>query len=129
MKKEDTMELDKILRLTEAGFTKEDIMSMIKENEPQKAENEPENGKEEIVKESPKKESPKEETKKDEGSNIQEEYVQTMKEMAEEFKKIRDDLKRNALAQYDEQIADPVAQGQKVLAKIIDPPVKAKKKG
>ena len=107
------MNLDKILTLLEAGFTKDEIMSMEKENGQEKAQKEPE--------------TEKEEAKKDEGSSIQEDYVKSMKEMTEEIRKIASDLKKSNLAGYDSQILDPVSQGQKVLAKIIDPPVKAKK--
>ena len=119
------MNLDKILTLLEAGFTKDEIMSMEKENGQEKAQKEPETEKEEAKKE----EQPtgKEEAKKDEGSSIQEDYVKSMKEMTEEIRKIASDLKKSNLAGYDSQILDPVSQGQKVLAKIIDPPVKAKK--
>ena len=125
MEKEDTMKLDKILTLLEAGFTKDEILSMEKENEPQEAQKEPEIKKDEISKDEPKKD----EVLKDEGFEIREDYLKTMKEMTDEFKKIRDDLKKSALSGYDQQISDPISEGQKVLAKIIDPPARAKKKG
>ena len=119
------MNLDKILTLLEAGFTKDEIMSMEKENGQEKAQKEPETEKEEAKKEE--QLTGKEEAKKDEGSSIQEDYVKSMKEMTEEIRKIASDLKKSNLANYDSPIPDPVSQGQKVLAKIIDPPVKAKK--
>lgn len=124
------MNLDKILTLLEAGFTKDEIMSMEKENKPQEAQNEPEIKKDESKKEEVSKTEPvKDEVVKDEGSDIREDYLKTMKEMTDEFKKIRDDLKKSALSGYDQQISDPISEGQKVLAKIIDPPTRAKKKG
>ena len=45
-----------------------------------------------------------------------------MKDITDEFKKIRDDLRRSALISDGTQITDPLAESRKVLASIIDPP-------
>ena len=102
--------LDKIIKLVEAGFSKEEITAMVSPKvQPEQQE--------------PVKEEPKEETElPKEEKPVQEEYLQTMKDITEEFKKVRDDLRRSALISDSSQIADPLEESRKVLASIIDPP-------
>lgn len=101
--------LDKILKLVEAGYTKDEISSLLNpEIRPEPASLEPE------IKEEP--EEPKEQLPD------QSEYIAAMKDITDEFKKIRDDLRRSALISDGTQIADPLEESRKVLASIIDPP-------
>ena len=106
--------LDKIFRLVEAGYTKEEINSMLH----------PEQKPEDHPKEEP-KEKPKEEVKEED--NPQENYISVMKDITEEFKKVRDELRRSALMSDGFEIKDPLEESRKVLASIIDPPTKERK--
>ena len=101
--------LDKILKLVEAGYTKDEITSLLApEIKPEPQSLEPDI-----------KEEPEEKT---EQVSPQQEYLETMKEITNEFKKVRDDLRRSALISDSSQIADPLEESRKVLASIIDPP-------
>lgn len=99
--------LDKILKLVEAGYSKEEISTLLT----------PE------VKEEPVeiREEPVEELK-EEASAAKDEYLASMKEMAEEFKKIRDDLRRANILSDSAPVSSPLEESRKVLASIIDPP-------
>ena len=106
--------LDKVLKLVEAGYTKEEISSLLSpEIRP-----EPVSSDQPEIKEEP--EEPKEEI------SPQQEYLSAMKEITDEFKKVRDDLRRSALISDSSQIANPLEESRKVLAAIIDPPRKEK---
>ena len=48
--------------------------------------------------------------------------VKTMREITDEFKKIRDDLHRSNLIVDGTEIQNPLEESRKVLAAIIDPP-------
>ena len=98
--------LDKIFKLVEAGYTKEEISAML---QPEVKE-EPEEIREEPVIE-----------QKDEIS-AKDEYISAMKEVTDELKKIKDDLRRSNLINDSAAIADPLEESRKVLASIIDPP-------
>ena len=105
--------LDKILKLVEAGYTKEEIGNLLQPE----AKPEP---KEEPAEEP--KEEPKAEPEQPKEKSVQEDYIQTMKDITEEFRKVRDDLRRSALISDGSQITDPLEESRKVLASIIDPP-------
>lgn len=100
--------LDKILKLVEAGYSKEEISAML---QPEIRE-EPEEIREEPVPE-----------QKDE-FNAKDEYISAMKEVTDELKKIKDDLRRSNILNDSTGIADPLTESRKVLASIIDPPAK-----
>lgn len=104
--------LERIIKLVEAGFTKDEINAMLSPKA------EPEKAPEEIPAESA--EEPKDET------SPQSEYVSAMKEITDELKKMKDELRRSALLRDDTQISDPLEEGRKVLASIIDPPNRRK---
>lgn len=101
--------LDKIFRLVEAGYTKEEINAMLQ----------PEPKPEEQPEEKP-AEAPKEEVKSE--ADAQAEYLNAMRDITNEFKKIRDDLQKSALISDGFEIKDPLEESRKVLASIIDPP-------
>lgn len=101
--------LDKILKLVEAGYTKDEISSLLSpEIKPEPESLEPD------IKEEPEE--------KKESVDPRKEYLDTMKEITDEFKKVRDDLRRSALISDSSQITDPLEESRKVLASIIDPP-------
>ena len=52
--------------------------------------------------------------------------MSAMKEITDELKKMKDELRRSALLRDDTQISDPLEEGRKVLASIIDPPNRRK---
>ena len=99
--------LDKILKLVEAGYSKEEISNML---QPEKKEESEE------IKEKPDPEQ------KDEEMSVKDEYISAMKEVTDELKKIKDDLRRSNLINDSVEIADPLEESRKVLASIIDPP-------
>lgn len=100
--------LDKILKLVEAGYSKEEISAML---QPEIRE-EPEEIKEEPVPEQ------KEEI------SVKDDYISAMKEVTDELKKIKEDLRRNNILTDSTPISDPLEESRKVLASIIDPPAK-----
>lgn len=98
--------LDKILKLVEAGYSKEEISNMLQ----------PEIREEPEIKEEPVPEQ------KNEEMSVKDEYISAMKEVTDELKKIKEDLHRSNLIVDGTPIADPMEESRKVLASIIDPP-------
>lgn len=98
--------LDKILKLVEAGYSKEEISAMLQ----------PEIREEPEIKEEPVPEEQKDELPP------KDEYISAMKEVTDELKKIKEDLRRSNIMNDSTGIGDPLEESRKVLASIIDPP-------
>ena len=106
-------DLDKIFKLVEAGYSKAEIDLMLKPEE------QPDITDPEVTKEEAKTETTAEPEK---AADLQNDYLKTMREITDEFKKIRDDLHRSNLIVDGTEIQNPLEESRKVLAAIIDPP-------
>lgn len=113
------MNTSDILKLIDAGYTKADIEAM----ENQKAPEETPDIKEEPKEEELKKDKPEE--KKEEQK--QDDFKEALKMMTDEMKAMRSDFQKHMINSDDMQITNPLAESEKILASIIDPPQKKRK--
>lgn len=113
------MNTSDIIKLIDAGFTKADIEAMLKNDGQIKAE-EPEIREEpkieELTAEKPKAEEPADNQLND-----------AIKMMTDELKAMRSDFQKHMINNDEMQISDPLAESEKILASIIDPPTKKRK--
>lgn len=113
------MELEKVFKLIDAGFTKDEILALTKDPE-EKPEEKPEEAA------SPANEkpapAPAEEKKPDEQPS-------EMELLRKELEGIREDLRKRALLEDGFRPQDSRAAAEDVLASIINPPLQSKMKG
>lgn len=109
------MSREEVLKLIDAGFTKADIEAMETGTE----------GKEEIKEEpAPAEEvKPVKEVKPADNSDL----IKALAELNQGINELRQDMQKRSLLEDDSPIKNPIAEGEKVLASIIDPPAPKKK--
>ena len=110
------MNTSEILKLIDAGYTKAEIQAMQQEQPEEQPEIREEPKIEEIQSEPVKQEEPK-----------KDEFNDALKAMTDEIKAMRSDFQRHLLNSDDMQISNPLAESEKILASIIDPPSKKRK--
>lgn len=107
------MNASDLIKLIDAGFTKAEIEAMDKIE----------------IKEEPKIEELKEEKKPEEKPEEPkaDQFSEALKMMTDEIKAMRSDFQKHLLNSDDIKITDPLAESEKILASIIDPPSKKRK--
>lgn len=108
------MNTSDILKLIDAGYTKAEIEAM--ESGKEISEEVPE------IKEEPKVEELKSAPVKEE--EPKDDFKEALKMMTDEMKAMRADFQKHLINSDDMQIADPLAESEKILASIINPPTK-----
>lgn len=108
------MELERIFKLIDAGFTKDEILKLTEEP----AKEEP---KDEEAQQPEEKPEPKSEEPKAEGPD--------MSALLNEIKGMRDDLRKHALMSDSFTPEDSRQEAEKILASVINPPLPDTKKG
>lgn len=110
------MTREEVLKLINAGYTKADIDAMETGTE----------GKKEEIKEDPapaEEVKPAAEVKPADNSDL----IKALAELNQGINELRQDMQKRSLLEDDTQIKNPIAEGEKVLASIIDPPAPRKK--
>lgn len=110
------MTREEVLKLIDAGFTKADIEAMDTGTE----------GKKEEIKEDPapaEEIKPVEEVKPADNSDL----IKALAELNQGINELRQDMQKRSLLEDDSQIKDPIREGERVLASIIEPPTRKKK--
>ena len=108
------MNTSEILKLIDAGYTKAEIEAMEGVEMPD-------------IKEEPKPEELKSEESKEEPKENSEQFSEALKTITDEIKAMRTDFQKHMLRSDDTPIVDPLAESEKILASIIDPPSKKRK--
>ena len=108
------MELERIFKLIDAGFTKDEILKLTEEPAAEEPKDEPAAQPEE-------KPEPKSEEPKAEGPD--------MSALLNEIKGMRDDLRKHALMSDSFTPEDSRQEAEKILASVINPPLPDTKKG
>lgn len=114
------MEIDKVFKLIDAGFTKDEILALTKDPE-EKPEEKPEEAA------SPAEQKPA--SAPAEEKKPEEQQPSEMELLRKELEGIREDLRKRALLEDGFRPQDSRAAAEDVLASIINPPLQSKMKG
>lgn len=110
------MELEKIFKLVDAGFTKEEIIKLSGSGDPK--EEPKEEPKEDPKKEEPAKEEPKKEPAEDPTHDM-------LKLIADKFDELKSSIQQNNINNSNNKMAE-AKTSEELLAEIINPPRKKK---
>ena len=108
------MKTEDILKLIDAGFTKDEILGLDKDPKEEPEKEEPE--KEEPEKEEPEKEEPKKEPEKTT------DQTDMLKFIAEQFEKMTKSIQESNIINSDTKLKNEDKTGPEILAEVIAPP-------